>query len=324
MSEIIRNEWTDQASLTEIAQSINQIKAEVRDVAIRGAIEIGQRLQAAKSMVPYGEWGKWLSENVDYSERTAQDLMRIASEYGRKETQALAEIQNTTQAVMLLALDSGERERFIQEHDMAVLSTRDLEIELTKIKEERAKQQLTIEDLMSQVTDLTGRLDDASGPAPEQAEALEAERKRADDLDHSLEQARKQVLEAEQRREADVNRERETARKAQAEALEARKKAEAQDKRIARMEEELKAAREDVRVVEVLPQGMEEELARLRAQAARTGAENDMRAAFESLKYAFERLVGMVEEAESVEPETALKYKAAFHRVMLNMAERMK
>lgn len=60
-----------------IAQEINEIKEKVRDVAIRGAIEIGKRLQEAKSMVPYGEWGKWLAENVDYSERTAQDLMQI-------------------------------------------------------------------------------------------------------------------------------------------------------------------------------------------------------------------------------------------------------
>lgn len=320
------------SSLEEIAQSINQIKAEVRDVAIRGAIEIGKYLHTAKSMVPYGEWGQWLSENVDYSERTAQDLMRIANEYGRKETQALAEIQNTTQAVMLLALDSAERDQFVQEHDMTSLSTRELETELARIKEEKARQQLTIEELIGKVNDLTGRLDEETAPAP--TEELEAERRRADDLTHSLEEARRQVLETEQRREADVIREREAAQKAEkqlakakAEAQEAKQKAEAQQKQLTRMEEELTEARENVRTVEIVPEAVTAELDRLRARAAQTGMESELRAAFEMFKNAFSHLMDKLSEAESPEQGTgalAAQYRAAFHKATLTMAERMK
>lgn len=325
MSEIIR-------SAESIAQEINQIKAEVRDVAIRGAIEIGKRLQEAKSMVPYGEWGQWLNENVDYSERTAQDLMRIANEYGRKETQALAEIQNTTQAVMLLALDSAERDQFVQEHDMASLSTRELETELARIKEEKARQQLTIEELMGQVNDLTVRLDEAAAPAP--SEELEAERRRADDLTHSLEEARRQVHEAEQRREADVSREREAVQKAEkqlakakAEAQEAQKKAETQQKQLTRMEEELTEARENVRTVEIVPEAVTAELSRLRAKAAQTGMESELRAAFEMFKNAFGHLMDKLAEAESPEQgdaALAAQYRAAFRKATMTMAERMK
>ena len=317
------------SSLEEIAQSINQIKAEVRDVAIRGAIEIGKHLHAAKSMVPYGEWGRWLEENVDYSERTAQDLMRIASEYGRKETQALAEIQNTTQAVMLLALDSAERDQFVQEHDMESMSTRELETELARIKEEKARQQLTIEELIGKVNDLTGRLDEAGAPAQD-TEALEAERQRANDLSKALEEARKQVGEAEQRRAEDVNRERQTVQntekqlvQAKAEAKEAREKAEAQGRQLKRMEEELTEARAQMRTVEVLPKSVEEELNRLREQAGRTAAETEVRAAFENLKTAFERLMDKLGEAEERDAETAGKYRAAFGKAMNIMAGRV-
>ena len=178
-----------------IAQEINQIKAEVRDTAIRGAIEIGKRLLEAKSMVPYGSWGKWLEDNVAYSERTAQDLMRIAKEYGRKETQALSEIQNKEQAVLLLALDADERDRFVQEHDMASMSTRQLEEELAQIKAERDKAQLTIEELMTKLEYVEATPVEAERTeekADHQQEKMEAVLQEKADLEHSLTEARKQ------------------------------------------------------------------------------------------------------------------------------------
>ena len=318
-----------------IAQEINQIKAEVRDTAIRGAIEIGKRLLEAKSLVPYGSWGKWLEDNVAYSERTAQDLMRIAKEYGRKETQALAEIQNKEQAVLLLALDAQEREQFVKEHDLSAMSTRDLQEELERIKAERDKAQLTIEELL-------GRLEDGGGEAAGEssaadtsaAEELEAQKQRAADLEKSLTEARRQAAEAEKRRFADVEKERNAAadvrnklEKAEKELTEARREAEAASKKLKRTEEELTDAREKVRTVEVVPEAVEQELARLRAQASRSNAESEMRAAFDGCKAAYERLIGKLTEAESgsqEDAETAKKYRAAFHKATLTMAERMK
>lgn len=320
-----------------IAQEINQIKAEVRDTAIRGAIEIGKRLLEAKSLVPYGSWGQWLEDNVAYSERTAQDLMRIAKEYGRKETQALAEIQNKEQAVLLLALDAQERERFVKEHDLSAMSTRQLEEELVRIRQERERQQLTIEELLGKVDDLTMRLDEdnAAKAAPQQsAEELEEEKKRAADLEKALQEARKQVAEAEQRREADVKKERDAAaaareklEKTEKERDDARREAEATGRKLKRTEEELTDAREQVRTVEIVPEAVEQELQRLRAQASRSSAESEMRAAFDGFKAAYERLMAKLLDAEGgteADAEAAAKYRAAFYKATLTMAERMK
>lgn len=331
-----------------IAQEINQIKDEVRDTAIRGAIEIGKRLLEAKSLVPYGSWGQWLEDNVAYSERTAQDLMRIAKEYGRRETQALAEIQNKEQAVLLLALDADERDRFVQEHDMASMSTRQLEEELARIKAERDKAQLTIEELMGQVDNLTMRLDEENAPAgaaPHQSEeptdspqgealeALEAERQRAEKLEKELAEANARVKETEKRRMEDMKRGEEAAAeiakkldKAKKERDEARREAEVTGKKLLRTEEELADAREKVQTVEVIPEAVEQELARLRAQASRSNAESEMRAAFDLFKDAYERLMGKLAEAEGAgdeEAETARKYRAAFRKATQMMAERM-
>lgn len=324
-----------------IAQEINQIKAEVRDTAIRGAIEIGKRLLEAKSLVPYGSWGKWLEDNVAYSERTAQDLMRIAKEYGRRETQALSEIQNKEQAVLLLALGADERDRFVQEHDMASMSTRQLEEELAQIKAERDKAQLTIEELMTQlgyVEAAPAEMDQAEETSdPDHAEALQAletERQRAERLEKELDEANARVKETEKRRMEDMKRGEETAAeiakkldKAKKERDEARREAEVTGKKLLRTEKELADAREQVRTVEVIPEAVEQELARLRAQASRSGFETELRAAFEVFKSAYESLMNRLTEAEAEggdDAETARKYKGAFHKATLMMAERMK
>lgn len=316
MSEIIRD-------ANVIAGEINAIKQEVRDTAIRGAIEIGKRLLEAKSLVPYGSWGKWLEENVDYSERTAQDLMRIANEYGRRETQALAEIQNTTQAVLLLALDSGERERFVQEHDMAKISTRELEAEIAELKKEREKAQLTIEELFKEVERL-------QEPVPGEGD-LEQEKIRADELEKSLEEASRRTAEAEKRHISDLHAEQEKTKKVSDEVkrlrdelAEARKQAAAKEKQLKRTEEELTEARQKVQTVEVVPEAVEQELKRLRAQAARSACESEVRAAYDAYKAGFDRLMDKLEKAQLDDAETADKYRGVFYKATLTMAERMK
>lgn len=65
-----------------IAAEINTIKRQVQETMIAGSLRIGEKLQEAKSLVPQGEWGKWLEENVEYSQSTAENLMKLYREYG--------------------------------------------------------------------------------------------------------------------------------------------------------------------------------------------------------------------------------------------------
>ena len=48
-----------------IAAEINIIKKKVQQTVIFASIEIGGKLMEAKSLVPQGEWGKWLENNVE-------------------------------------------------------------------------------------------------------------------------------------------------------------------------------------------------------------------------------------------------------------------
>lgn len=76
-------------------------------------IGIGQRLIEAKEMLPHGSWLPWLEEQVEFSERTARNFMRLAREWTNR--QALADL-GAAKALTLLALPPEEREQFISEH----------------------------------------------------------------------------------------------------------------------------------------------------------------------------------------------------------------
>lgn len=96
-------------SIDAITSEILQLKQDAGN-AILG---IGQRLIEAKAMLPHGDWLPWLTEQVEFSERTARNFMRLAREWTNR--QALADL-GAAKALTLLALPPEERERFMAEN----------------------------------------------------------------------------------------------------------------------------------------------------------------------------------------------------------------
>ena len=162
-----------------IAAEINTIKAQARDVVCRSAIEIGRRLYEAKAIVPHGGWIAWLQENVDYSERTAQNLMRVYEEYGRNTNpQAIADL-SYTQAVILLGLDRDARAELMENTDVAAMSTRDLQAEVDRLNDEIRKNQVTIDQLLSEQEDASGREKETETQLEEMRSAWQEEKEAA-------------------------------------------------------------------------------------------------------------------------------------------------
>lgn len=128
-----------------IAGEINSIKAQVRNIQLSASVEIGRKLHEAKALVAHGEWESWLSENVDYSQSTANNLMRIATEFGDEQISLFSGASNSetfanltySQAVALFALPAEERAEFVETHDMESMSTRDLKAEIEAVKREK-------------------------------------------------------------------------------------------------------------------------------------------------------------------------------------------
>ena len=136
----------NEAKLTQLATEINTIKRSTQRLMMEAAISIGQRLVEVKTAVGHGHWGKWLLENVDYSERTAQNLIRLYEEYGRGEKSLfggggdpqLVSDLTVTQAVALLGIkDADERAEFIEKNDVAAMTKRELEAAIKERNEAR-------------------------------------------------------------------------------------------------------------------------------------------------------------------------------------------
>ncbi len=142
------NEITTERTLEVIASEINIIRAQTQQVVLTAAIEVGKRLVEAKASVEQGQWGKWLADNVDYSERKAQELMRVFQEYGQGQKKLFGEeikgekmsALSYSQAVALLAIkDSDERAEFINSEPVEDMSTRELKQAIAKLKSMEAE-----------------------------------------------------------------------------------------------------------------------------------------------------------------------------------------
>lgn len=108
-------------------RSIEIITSEILDLkqkAGESILSIGQRLLEAKGLLSHGEWLPWLTEQVEFSERTAQNFMRLAREYSNPQT--LADL-GASKALTLLALPPEEREQFVEDHNVIDMSARQLE-----------------------------------------------------------------------------------------------------------------------------------------------------------------------------------------------------
>ena len=90
-----------------LVSEINLITEQTKQALLTGTIEIGKRLTEAKCLVRHGEWGNWLAERVNYSQRSANNFMKIYKEYGATglvaKSQSIANL-SVTQAVAMFDL----------------------------------------------------------------------------------------------------------------------------------------------------------------------------------------------------------------------------
>lgn len=281
MSETINVPMAAQRDIKTVTTEIRTLHRQAQCMVLGYAIEIGRRLKEAKAMLDHGQWGPWLREEVDFSQSSANNFMRIFEEYGAQQvslfgdanSQALGNLPYT-HALRLLALPAEERESFAEEHHAEELSTRELE----KLIRERDEARRAEQD------------------AQEKAAAADKARAAAEELAKGAEDARRDALAAAERLK--------NAQAAEKDAKAAAKQAKA----------ELKALRENpVIPAEVLEKLRAEETQR----AAETAQQETARRVAEAEKAAQES-ARRAEQAErqlaAADPEVAT-FKAWFRAV---------
>lgn len=296
--------------LSTIAAEINAIKEQVRGTAISAALTIGKKLLEAQALAPRGRWTEWLRANVDYSERKAQDLMRMYEAYGRGTIPEAVRALDYTRAVALLVLPEEERAAMAERALEEGLSSRELQAEIKKLRAEREEDQTKIE-LMAE------EIHTAEAAIRREREAAERARGDADAARDTADKLRKDI----KRVKADASQAITNLHAARANENNARDEAERAKQEL----EALKSREPETVEVERVPEAVARELEQLRAQVgdrARSEAVVVLRAAYERLVQDMEALEVLLQDVAAQDADTGARYAQALSKACRTMAER--
>lgn len=183
---------TKASAPTEQERTPEMIGAEIRMYVDAGrritllcGIEIGRRLVEAKEMLNHGEWLPWLKRETEFSERSAQNYMKVFNTYGAAQlglfgpetnTQTFADLP-ISKALSLLSLPESERESFAEEVGAETLSVRDLEAlvkeRTAEIEAKARKWEEQAGEYASQINDLQNDVQDALKQRNDEEQARE-------------------------------------------------------------------------------------------------------------------------------------------------------
>lgn len=323
-----------EATSTIPERTIETITGEIRVLKTEAVVcflEIGRRLCEAKDMLPHGEFGAWLEREVQFSQSTANNYMKLFKAYGNPQSSFFgAEVNSqaienlsVTNALKLLAVPEDEREDFVRDNDVEHLSSREMD-KLIKEKEELQKKldvereasegaglamaeaqekadaaqkqaELSagkVQELQKQLEELKNRPIDVAVQQPDPAEQQAA-------IDAAVDAALKKAseIEAGQREKAIAEKTKELAEaaekanKAREAAAAAQAKAEAQKERAERAAEK---AKEEADAAARAREEAEKKL----ADAAKSDAMND--AAVQQFKSLFETAQGILAKLDAL------------------------
>lgn len=150
-------------TLEQVTEEIRYLDNQAKRLVLGHAIEIGRRLEEAKALVPYGEWGNYIEKELSYSQSTANNFMRIFDEYGAAQQSLFGPVADSqtlgnlsyTKALKLLAVPREEREEFAREVDAEHLSTR----ELAEAIRERDEAKKALEETREELSETAEMLD---------------------------------------------------------------------------------------------------------------------------------------------------------------------
>lgn len=149
-------------------RTLETVESEIillRDQTARNMLEIGKRLIEAQALCPKGQWKSWLSDNVQFSYRTAARMMAAYREFG-----ADPGLSRLDSSKIYALLDAPEEMRAELRADPEALegkSVRELQAEIKRRKQAEAR-----------IAELEAGLDAAMDKSDEEIEAARHEGRR--------------------------------------------------------------------------------------------------------------------------------------------------
>lgn len=326
-----------------IAAEINTIKNEVRQVAILGSIKIGEKLMEAKALVNHGEWGKWLEQNVEYSQSTADYLMRLYQEYGSGQENLFDTWTNSqtfakltySQHIALLALPFGERQEFAEQNHVEDMSTRQLQ-QAIKERDEAIQSQKDAEEAAEEFNAQLRQANAAKDQANAEKEKAQKDKQKAEKSEQTalslVKKLEKQLAAAQAAEKAAVDelkkaQENPTVPESIMEQMRAEVAADAAKEATAGLEKQLEAARKEAeeanRAREAAEAAAQEAEAKILAAKKETRLSNPkvvvFRTIFDQIRQNVEQLATAYKEVLEDDPDAAKNCRKAYNALLDHM-----
>lgn len=190
-------------SIEIVTAEIHTIRDNVARVFMDGVVQIGRRLEEAKQLVPQGEWLAYLDKELGYKPSTAQNYMRIAREFGDGQVGLSGKTASDffgnlgySQLLPLLGLPEEEREQLAEEHDLAGMSSREIQALVKERDEAKAnadKLESALADKMRKEGDLNAKLSDTKAKLKDATEKARANGDAAAELQRQLDALEQQA-----------------------------------------------------------------------------------------------------------------------------------
>ena len=313
------------SALTEQERTPEMIGAEIRMYVDAGrritllcGIEIGRRLVEAKEMLNHGEWLPWLKRETEFSERSAQNYMKVFNTYGAAQlglfgpetnTQTFADLP-ISKALALLSLPESERESFAEEVGAESLSVRDLE---ALVKERTAEIEAKARKWEEQAGEYASQINDLQNDVQDALKQRNDEEQARADAEEQLRRIKQELDEIEKRPQAVVyERDEEAIAKAANDAADAERAKHAEQEK--KLKAKIAALEEQAKKNDEILRSAQDDMQKAQADAkdAREAAAKAQQAGAEA-----ERLRGDIEvlrkQLSMAAPEVA-EFKAAFDR----------
>lgn len=270
MNEIIDVEYKEIIPLEE--KSTEELKTEVNmlfskmdviaNVGLMFMVETGQRLNILKARLGHGNWEPWAKENLNFSLRKANYMMKFASKV-EDENSIFSKSANfadigITKVWALLSAPEDVAKEVVENPDAAEMTTHEFKEEIRRLKEKNA-------DLKKELEDSADESQSLQSDLRTQIDQLTAELRIYQDTPAKSEESEKEIadLKAQLEKAKDkLERERKNTEKAKASIEEEKQKA-ADEAAKAAKEEALARFKEDNKLLISSNQQAAEEIDRL-------------------------------------------------------------
>ncbi len=310
-------------SANTLAAEIVAITSQTRQMVVMSAIEVGRRLEEAKALVGHGEWGTYIETECQLSHRSANNCMKLFREWrDNPNSQALANLSFTS-AIRLLSLPEDERDQFTQDHDVANMSSRELERAIKDARAASAAAEAKNRELGQALMDAQKQAESAMSSDKEQRAEISKLSESLSSAQQEISKAKNQIQYlkdhpdipkatiAKLQKEAQVKAEEQAQEQLQAKLEEADRKIAEANQAAAAAEKKAEAAQQ----------------ALSRAEKSSEFSDPDSKAILNQSnlwKEDFNRMVGYLKKLALSNPDRAAELKAGIQKMVAAMAEAVK